>query len=815
MLLFAVIMHAQDGDKAALQIIDPSNFNEKMFTEIIAEQLQNKRFAKNKESLVYDSLLTAAAANQTAFCVKQHKSSTKQSGKYEKTPSRLGLVGANENAMAAEIVFDVKWSKKGNHFTYGKVARDVIKKIRKTKYDKILLNDQYYFTGYDFALDQESGKMFVSIVVADIEALNNGFAHLDELTVSFTPKYKYGIEKGKNLKIAWMGLFAKKDTCSFIDQALINKLTFNALYVDGNKVKLKKDYISDFKSLLINSNDALVVDVVSKDQFPTDTYYNITDRSTFTTGFLLKPVYGKNIESDSTNDIVLGMLPAVLSSPVNFNLFVYKSKHCHDGYSQSEWINNDSFSNLYQAYKPTSLALNYDTAGTTLPTFSAKENKIEFTFPFEQGKFNFKKADIQPLIDSLGEPSFIINKVNIEAYSSIEGDSLINDKLQKRRSGNIVGVLEKMNENVKIPYTVNTNTGWSIFKNQVKGTQWQNFADSSIAFVNDTLYQDRALLDSLEPLLAKQRYAKVQLYVTYKEPDLDENEYFLFKYQKAIKQGRVRDALALQNELIKNGIKNQLLQIEVPLTKNFASLHNNLLCMKAEQIENMQDLDNLTTLASNLYEKFDGHSVLRFNYAALVLYGLKVKDFSTTDLEKYLAIWSAIEGQIQMTQIINADEVTRMKTKFNYYKSLTLDQFPDDKKSNKKLLETVKNLRDLEDVLAFSDLFASKGNKTAAYTLLYSNFEKFNVQLQQPVTQQQKEIAAQYAIRMIPYFKNIDAEDRYIFEARVFKILNGGDAQLLRKLFEENILSFQYFDNLWIKQYYKSAIKVKDQSIGL
>ena len=68
---------------------------------------------------------------------------------------------------------------------------------------------------------------------------------------------------------------------------------------------------------------------------------------------------------------------------------------------------------------------------------------------------------------------------------------------------------------------------------------------------------------------------------------------------------------------------------------------------------------------------------------------------------------------------------------------------------------------------------------------------------------------------MIPYFKNIEAEDRYIFEARVFKILNGGDAQLLRKLFEENILSFQYFDNLWIKQYYKSAIKVKDQSIGL
>ncbi len=172
-----------------------------------------------------------------------------------------------------------------------------------------------------------------------------------------------------------------------------------------------------------------------------------------------------------------------------------------------------------------------------MPTFSAKENKIEFVFPFEQGKFNFNQADIQPLIDSLGEPSFLINKVKIEAYSSIEGDSIVNDKLQKRRSGSIVGVLERMNENVKILYTVKTNTGWNKFQEQVANTDWANLGDSSMSFVNDTLYQDKALLDALEPLLAKQRYARVQLSVTYKEPDLDENEYFLFKYKKVLKNG--------------------------------------------------------------------------------------------------------------------------------------------------------------------------------------------------------------------------------------------------------------------------------------
>jgi len=815
LLLFATTMFAQDGKKEDLQPIDPANFNKTLFSNIIQKQLKEKRYSKDKEAFVFDSTLHHTAGNQLAFCVKNHKSSNKQTGKYEKTPSRLGLYGGNPKAMASEIVFDVKWSKKGAHFTYDKVAREVTKKIKKSKYDKILLNDAFFFTGYDFALDIASGKMFVSIVVADIEALNNGIAHVEDLAVPFTPKYKYGVEKGKNFKMTWMGLFGTPDTCPNVNQALVNDLTFNAFYVDGDKVFLKKAYVAKFKSMLVKKNDAIAIDVVSKDQFPVDQYYNITDRSTFTTGYLLKPVYGKNITGIETEDILVGTLPAALTGAANFNLFVYKSKHCHDGYGEREWINNDSFAYLYKPFRPTSLALNYDTAGTKLPTFSAKENKIEFVFPFEQGKFNFNQADIQPLIDSLGEPSFLINKVKIEAYSSIEGDSIVNDKLQKRRSGSIVGVLERMNENVKIPYTVKTNTGWNKFQEQVANTDWANLGDSSMSFVNDTLYQDKALLDALEPLLAKQRYARVQLSVTYKEPDLDENEYFLFKYKKALKMGKSKDALALQNELIKNGMKEALLSIDVPTATEFASLHNNLLCIKVEQLRNDGDFNDLYASAKSMFTNYKGHALIRFNYAALTLHALNITTYTDEELTAYLEEWKTIQGEIQMTQILDADEVTRLKSKFHYYTQTQVKEFKDDKKNNKKLLETVKNLRDLEDVLAFSDLFAAKGNQTVSYEILKVNFNKFIGQLENPISDKEKKISGQYALRMIPFFNKVEEDEKYAFEANVFAIMNNASPELLRSLFEENILSFQYFDNLWIKNYFKQSTIVKEERLGL
>ena len=117
--------------------------------------------------------------------------------------------------------------------------------------------------------------------------------------------------------------------------------------------------------------------------------------------------------------------------------------------------------------------------------------------------------------------------------------------------------------------------------------------------------------------------------------------------------------------------------------------------------------------------------------------------------------------------------------------------------------------------MAFSDLFASKGNETVSYEILKVNFNKFIGQLENPISDKEKKISGQYALRMIPFFNKVEEDEKYAFEANVFAIMNNASPELLRSLFEENILSFQYFDNLWIKNYFKQSTIVKEERLGL
>ncbi len=139
-----------------------------------------------------------------------------------------------------------------------------------------------------------------------------------------------------------------------------------------------------------------------------------------------------------------------------------------------------------------------------------------------------------------------------------------------------------------------------------------------------------------------------------------------------------------------------------------------------------------------MFTNYKGHALIRFNYAALTLHALNITTYTDEELTAYLEEWKTIQGEIQMTQILDADEVSRLKSKFHYYAQTQVKEFKDDKKNNKKLLETVKNLRDLEDVLAFSDLFAAKGNQTVSYEILKVNFNKFIGQLENPISDKEK-----------------------------------------------------------------------------
>ncbi|MBK6522990.1 MAG: hypothetical protein IPG08_12030 [Sphingobacteriaceae bacterium] len=79
------------------------------------------------------------------------------------------------------------------------------------------------------------------------------------------------------------------------------------------------------------------------------------------------------------------------------------------------------------------------------PPFEPKSESsiLTFNIPFAKNKFEFKNEDIQPFINAMNEPDFIIDGLYIYAYSSIEGDSAANAKLQRKRAESVTKVLQE------------------------------------------------------------------------------------------------------------------------------------------------------------------------------------------------------------------------------------------------------------------------------------------------------------------------------------------------------------------------------------
>ena len=89
----------------------------------------------------------------------------------------------------------------------------------------------------------------------------------------------------------------------------------------------------------------------------------------------------------------------------------------------------------------------------------AESTVLSFRIPFKQGKYDYKKDDIEPFIKSLNQPDFIINELTISAYSSIEGSEKINKVLQQKRAESIVKVL-KQRQKTDIKTYIFTNDSW-------------------------------------------------------------------------------------------------------------------------------------------------------------------------------------------------------------------------------------------------------------------------------------------------------------------------------------------------------------------
>ena len=140
---------------------------------------------------------------------------------------------------------------------------------------------------------------------------------------------------------------------------------------------------------------------------------------------------------------------------------------------------------------------------------------VSIKIPFRKGKANYKAEDLIGMMDTLVEPGFKINAAHVTAYSSVEGDSLLNAKLARKRGKNVVEALRELNGGTLFYGQLVTNDSWDRFYETVKESPHPEFAQMSKQEIKAQLRPGQPAAKEMEAFLSNQRYAELNLSLEY------------------------------------------------------------------------------------------------------------------------------------------------------------------------------------------------------------------------------------------------------------------------------------------------------------
>ena len=577
------------------QEIDPSEFDEELFTKMLFDKINEHRIKYELDSIVDEDVLTKAAQDNGRYMASNNKETFIQSGKKKTTGDRIMFYGGSN--FGYELTRKVTIKKGKVYLTYNQAIDEIIFKWTNSKKKLEILDDKnIVFVGIGPYIDGTEKRLYVSAVFGNYKSFNKGADKRKELAVPFTKK-KYGLKSFD---------FTVCKKCKKYKN--IGELQAN-LFVRDGKIWFKTDNVKKFKKLIKGGKDGIAVDIVQRAQYSCDDD-NIIDNNLNNKGILLKRYYKnklfkKNIYKDpkirrQKLEVAIGKWPKKLVSKDNYelNLLIIKEKHvCY---------------NIPQSYTDNG-SLEFNQSGgliadtVTIEGFDEyipkpELTELNFKIPFEKNKSTYKQEDIQPFLDALNEPEFIIKDLKVNAYSSIEGNISANVNLQKRRAESIISTLKKMQNNNNIKAEIITDDSWEDFKRDVVSTDYPELAEKSKTEAQKII-REKKLSNKLEPILKNERYAEMSMTVTYDILGKKQQAYVVSRFNRAAKSCDKDKALLIQKYIFKQvlnenyskkAIYNQLIDSS---NTNCAGLFMNKLWL--EQWASGEDLN------SNICKRID------------------------------------------------------------------------------------------------------------------------------------------------------------------------------------------------------------------
>jgi outer membrane protein OmpA-like peptidoglycan-associated protein len=632
LLTFAFISKAQD------------NFNMDDLPKLLVHELNNFRAKNGLDTFDVNQVLVDASAIDAKAMSK--------SGQVKVDPEKVkkNLVKAGGTKKGEEVAMNSPVSKGRDNYKTEQVAKIIWTRWENNKKDKeVVLKAQYMMIGITCMMDKDNKKVIATAVFGGYDSFNTGAKMKKELAVPFNTKSK---------KLLTPDVKACKNCDKWKNYDILQK----GLKVENGKIYLEYANLKDLKRLLKKTKDGLAVDVVQRAQYDKPDY-NIVDNNLQNKGVMQKVIYKDKVFSKNLIKpdpkakkkvkinklrIEMGKMNPKITGDYEMNLIVVQDGHVCKTITRSYLEQGDQESNT-----PIGLLPADESVGLKPPFEPRSESSIlNFTIPFEKNKSEFKTEDVQPFIKALNEPDFVIDGLFIYAYSSIEGDASANAKLQRKRAESVVKVLQGMQSN-KITPTIETKDSWSLFELEQEDGKYDALVkmgkDKAVKKIN----ADGKLLEELEPVLSKQRFAQIVMDITYDVSGNKEQRFSEVSFRRAIKANKIPQAYKImeyahQKMMEKKYTEEVMDSMKVPNELAFVPLMNNKVYYNF--LANSSMVDDTDYEELKRLEKLDPvNDIVRYN-----------RIFSSIKLDSTLG---TKEQQAKMQQEIDAMYKTKITKK--------------------------------------------------------------------------------------------------------------------------------------------------------
>ncbi len=709
------------------RMIDPEDFRPEVLNKLILLYINTYRDKEKLDTFTIEPILNAASDDQAKYMASIMDATLDGIGKKKTTASRLIFYGGS--GIGEELVIKMPISKGAEYFSYGKVADDIgFKWVNDKKSLDILASTRFVLAGLGSSIDVDKKKAYVSLTLANYSLFNQGASLRSELSVPYSTK-KYGLKKYDSRICLRCNKYRNIENLQ------------RGLYIKDHKIYFRNESYKQLKKLLKDPTDGLAVDVIQQEQYSCN-QPNIADYRLVNKGILLKRINPvklekKNMIQDPKErkqkvDVLMGTLPSGITDDYELNLLVIIDKHVCK-------VITPSFEDEAAVEFTKEIELLADTIVINAPEYTpiVEKSHLEFVIPFERNKFVYKPEDIEPLINKLNEPDFDINKLFIEAYSSVEGTDETNKELQKKRAESII---EALKNRQKIKFFSNITTGDNIedFKRDIKETKWSQLADMSVKEIQDYISKNK-LENELEPILSKHRYARVKLDITYKLGPENEEKYVLNRFNKCIKENNLTQALAIQKYIFKKVLNNKygkesVTGQEIPEKPEYAGLLLNKLWLSGllmnklwlEKYVNKDELgEDYCQRIAQLYQLAPDNFYIHYNHC----YCRILFDDFTTD-KQILDFQKEISGLYSSGLKRHTVDLLNLEYQFKIIQTLdTLDETPPLLKASLDTIKAISKLTESnwQNSLKLSYIFMGQKDYEFAAKLIEPYINKNNV----------------------------------------------------------------------------------------